>query len=74
VSHTLASAATFSAPLGCARLRSLGPIDRAFLRNIPESAMLVNVDQMVQSGKEFDYSTIAPAMIEKSRVPSYCKA
>jgi hypothetical protein len=26
------------------------------------------------SGKEFDYSTIAPAMIEKSWVPSYCKA
>jgi hypothetical protein len=29
---------------------------------------------MMRDGKAFDYSTIAPEMIEKSWVPSYCKA
>jgi hypothetical protein len=28
---------------------------------------------MVRDGKTFDYSTIAPEMIEKSWVPSYCR-
>lgn len=47
---------------------------RAFFRDIPETKLLFNVEQMVQGGKAFDYSTIAPEMIEKSWVPSYCKA
>ena len=47
---------------------------RAFFRDIPETKLLFNVEQMVQDGKAFDYSTIAPEMIEKSWVPSYCKA
>jgi len=47
---------------------------RAFFRDLPETKLLFNVDQMVQGGKAFDYSTIAPEMIEKSWVPSYCKA
>jgi hypothetical protein len=47
---------------------------RAFFRDIPETKLLFNVAQMVQAGKTFDYSTIAPEMIEKSWVPSYCKA
>jgi hypothetical protein len=29
---------------------------------------------MVRDGKAFDYSTIAPEMLEQSWVPSYCKA
>lgn len=65
----------FLGPLGLRAAQViLGPMYRAFFRDIPESKLLFNVDQMVQSGKEFDYSTIAPAMIEKSWVPSYCKA
>jgi hypothetical protein len=47
---------------------------RAFFRDIPETTLLFNVEQMVQDGKAFDYSTIAPEMLEKSWVPSYCKA
>ena len=46
---------------------------RAFFRDIPETKVLFNVEQMVRDGKAFDYSTIAPEMIEKSWVPSYCK-
>jgi hypothetical protein len=50
------------------------PMYRAFFRDIPETRMLFNVERMVQDGKTFDYSTIAPEMIEQSWVPSYCKA
>ncbi len=46
---------------------------RAFFRDIPETALLFNIEQMIQDGKAFDYSTIAPEMIAKSWVPSYCK-
>jgi hypothetical protein len=47
---------------------------RAFFRDIPETGVLFDVDRMVRDGKGFDYGTIAPEMIEKSWVPSYCKA
>jgi hypothetical protein len=47
---------------------------RAFFRDIPETKLLFNVEQMVRDGKAFDYSTITPEMLEKSWVPSYCKA
>jgi hypothetical protein len=47
---------------------------RAFFREIPETRLLFDVEQMMRDGKAFDYSTIAPEMIEKSWVPSYCKA
>jgi hypothetical protein len=64
--------------LGPLRLRAahmmLESMYRAFFRDIPETKLLFNVEQMVQDGKTFDYSTIAPEMIEKSWVPSYCKA
>jgi hypothetical protein len=46
---------------------------RAFFRDMPETTLLFNVDQMVRDGKAFDYSSIAPEMLEKSWVPSYCK-
>ena len=46
---------------------------RAFFRDIPETKLLFDVEQMVKDGKTFDYSTIAPQMIERSWVPSYCK-
>jgi hypothetical protein len=46
---------------------------RAFFRDIPETRLLFNVEQMVRDGKAFDYGTIAPEMLEKSWVPSYCK-
>jgi len=49
------------------------PMYRAFFRDIPEMTLLFNVEQMVRDGKAFDYSTIAPEMLEKSWVPSYCK-
>jgi hypothetical protein len=29
---------------------------------------------MIRDGQSFDYSTISPEMIDRSWVPSYCKA
>src|SRR3989449_7880000 len=45
---------------------------RAFFHDIPETTLLFNVERMMRDGKAFDYSTIAPEMLEKSWVPSYC--
>jgi hypothetical protein len=65
----------FLGPLGLRAAQVMvEPMYRAFFRDIPETKLLFNVGQMVQGGKAFDYSTIAPEMIEKSWVPSYCKA
>ena len=46
---------------------------RAFFRDIPETKLLFDVEKMVKDGRAFDYSTIAPEMIERSWVPSYCR-
>ena len=65
----------FLGPLGLrAAHRMLEPMYRAFFRDIPETRLLFNVEQMVRDGTTFDYSSIAPEMIEKSWVPSYCRA
>jgi hypothetical protein len=47
---------------------------RAFFRDIPETALLFDVEQMIKDGRTFNYGTIAPQMIERSWVPSYCRA
>lgn len=52
--------------------RMLGPLYRMFFRDIPESAHLFDIGQMVTDGLNFDYSTVSPALIAKSWVPSYC--
>jgi len=58
--------------LGAARL-FVEPMYRAFFREIPETRWLFDLDRMIRDGRRFDYSTIAPEMIDKSWVPSYCK-
>jgi hypothetical protein len=64
----------FLGPLGLRAAHLMVPsMYRAFFRDIPETTLLVNVERMVQDGKAFDYSTIAPEMIERSWVPTYCK-
>jgi hypothetical protein len=65
----------FLGPLGLRAARAmLTSMYRAFFRDIPEAALLFDVEQMVQDGKAFDYSTLTPQMLENSWVPSYCKA
>jgi len=65
----------FIGPVGLRASRwMVEPMYRAFFRDIPETKLLFDVDRMVEDGKTFDYRTIAPEMIEKSWVPTYCKA
>ncbi len=65
----------FLGPLGVrAARRMVESMYRAFFRGIPETPRLFDVEQMVRDGKAFDYSTIAPEMLARSWVPSYCKA
>jgi hypothetical protein len=47
---------------------------RAFFRDLPETRWLFDLDRMVRDGKTFDYSAVAPDIVEKSWVPSYCRA
>jgi hypothetical protein len=65
----------FMGPIGLrAARRFVEPMYRAFFRDIPETRCLFDLARMVQDGNTFDYSTIAPGMIERSWVPSYCQA
>jgi hypothetical protein len=63
----------FLGPLGVRAARVIvGPMYRTFFREIPETTLLFDVEQMTSDGKGFDYSTIAPDMLQRSWVPSYC--
>lgn len=65
----------FIGPIGLRMSRwMVEPMYRAFFRDMPETKYLFDVHRMVADGKAFDYSSITPEMIEKSWVPSYCKA
>ncbi|HLG18413.1 MAG TPA: hypothetical protein VI895_01190 [Bdellovibrionota bacterium] len=54
--------------------RMVGPLYRMFYRDIPESRLLFNIDQMVKDGEDFEYGSISPQLLERSWIPSYCKA
>ena len=59
-------------PLGCRVARSMvGPMFRAFLRGMPESAMLFDVRRMVQDAQAFDYERVPPHLLRGAWVPSY---
>ena len=51
----------------------VAPMYHVFFRDIPETTVLFDVGQMTRDGETFDYSTIAPEMLAKSWVPSYCR-
>jgi hypothetical protein len=64
----------FMGPVGLGAARLLvEPMYRAFFRDIPETRLLFDLDLMIRDGKTFDYGSIAPEIVEKSWVPSYCK-
>jgi hypothetical protein len=65
----------FIGPLGLIYARLLvRPLFRAFFHDIPESALLFDVRQMIRDGLDFDYSLVASDMVAESWVPSYCHA
>jgi hypothetical protein len=64
----------FMGPLGLrAAQRFVEPMYRAFFKELPETACLFDLERMIRDGQSFDYTSIAPAMIARSWVPSYCK-
>lgn len=65
----------FLGPIGIIYARLLiTPLFRAFFRDIPESRLLFDMDQMIREGLEFDYSLVGNEMVQQSWVPSYCCA
>jgi hypothetical protein len=65
----------FIGPLGVRASRAMvEPMYRLFFRDIPESKLLFDVDQMVREGKAFDYSSMPPDVVQRSWIPSYCRA
>jgi len=64
----------FIGPIGLRVSRAMvEPMYRAFFRDIPESKLLFDIDQMIRDGKAFDYSTIPADVIQRSWIPSYCQ-
>ena len=49
------------------------PMFRAFFRGIPESQCLFDVDKMIRHTLAFDYSDMAPELLQRSWVPTYCR-
>lgn len=65
----------FIGPVGLKASRAMvEPMFRLFYRDIPESRLLFDIDRMVQDAKEFDYSVMPPDVVQRSWIPSYCKA
>jgi len=59
-------------PLGCrVASRMVGPMFRAFLRGMPESALLFDVRRMVKDAEAFDYERVPPHLLSGAWVPSY---
>jgi hypothetical protein len=53
--------------------RLVAPFFRAFLRDMPESHRLLDIDQMVRDGLAFDYSGFPTPLLERTWIPSYCR-
>jgi hypothetical protein len=53
--------------------RLVGPFFRLFLRDLPESQRLLDINQMVKDGLTFDYSGLPPGFLEQTWIPSYCR-
>jgi hypothetical protein len=65
----------FIGPVGLRAARAMvGPMFRAFYADIPESRFLFDIDRMVREAKEFDYSVMPADVIQRSWIPSYCRA
>ncbi|MGR9052894.1 MAG: hypothetical protein ACU84J_09625 [Gammaproteobacteria bacterium] len=50
------------------------PFYTMFFNDIPEVKYLFDVEQMIRDGLAFDFNELPDYMIERSWIPSYCKA
>jgi hypothetical protein len=65
----------FVGPIGIKVSKALiKPFYTMFFNDIPEVGQLFNVEQMIRDGITFDFNELPEYMIERSWVPSYCKA
>ena len=65
----------FLGPLGLRAARlMLEPMYRAFFRDIPETPLLFDVEQMVRDGRASTTARSRPRCSPNSWVPSYCRA
>ena len=65
----------FVGPLGMKVSESLvKPIYTLFFNDISEIKKLFDVDEMIVDGLAFDFNTLPSYMIERTWIPSYCKA
>ena len=46
---------------------------RRFFADIPEAALILDIDRMVQEALVFDYSGIDATIIERAWIPAYCQ-
>ncbi|MGR9099360.1 MAG: hypothetical protein ACU826_02225 [Gammaproteobacteria bacterium] len=54
--------------------RLVKPFFNLFFRDIPEVERLFDVDRMIREGLDFDYNGLPACLIERSWIPSYCRA
>ncbi len=52
----------------------VAPFYTLFFNDIPEVGRLFDVKQMIQDGQTFDFTNVPDYMMERSWIPSYCKA
>jgi hypothetical protein len=64
----------FLGPLGVRVARwMVAPMFRAFCRDVPEAPHLFDIGGMIRDARAFDYSTIVPAVLQRSWVPTYLR-
>ncbi|HEY8159591.1 MAG TPA: hypothetical protein VIF10_12895 [Methylobacter sp.] len=65
----------FVGPIGIKVSKALvKPFYTMFFNDIPEVGQLFNVEQMIRDGIAFDFNELPEYMIDRSWIPSYCKA
>jgi len=65
----------FIGPMGMKVSKALvKPFYTMFFNDIPEVGLLFDVKQMIKDGVGFDFNDLPEYMIERSWIPSYCKA
>jgi hypothetical protein len=65
----------FIGPLGIRAAHAMvGPMFRAFYRDLPEAKHIFDIERMVREAKAFDYGTMPPEVLAASWTPSYCRA
>ena len=65
----------FIGPIGMGISKALvKPFYTLFFKDIPEIGRLFDVSKMIEDGVAFDFNDLPAHMIERTWIPSYCKA